>query len=401
MEILQLKVNGLRLFDKTFEFNFMTEQNVTDLNSDSVQQIFNRIYKNNVIALAGKNASGKTMALNIIMFVYDVFVNNMPMNHSHYRDAIIGEVLVFELGFFEESEQKIYRVVSTIEKKSDGWLFFSDEVIDSKQCTAKTNKKNLFDFDAESNHTDRRPTESLLPDDNTYFRKITTHQLTHRRELYDFSGYNNMNLLSSPLISRDAKLQSGIMSYLDPSIDYVRSTLTDPQKDDSLLFEVKFKNSPDVHFANTIDIFKYVSAGTIKGMNLFNDVFLALNSGSYLVVDEIENHFHRAIVQTVISLFSDPSINKHGATLIFTTHYPQILDEFDRNDDIYISLRKTDKISLERFNSQITRDDAKKSDIYESDVLGGTAPSYQAYMQIRKFAKEITSKSSAIQEDSR
>ena len=61
-----------------------------------------------------------------------------------------------------------------------------------------------------------------------------------------------------------------------------------------------------------------------------------LKDGGYLIVDEIENHFNKEIVSTLIRFFMDGKINKNGGMLIFSTHYPELLDEYDRNDSILL-----------------------------------------------------------------
>jgi AAA15 family ATPase/GTPase len=55
-------------------------------------------------------------------------------------------------------------------------------------------------------------------------------------------------------------------------------------------------------------------------------------NGKQLLVDEIENHFNKEIVTTLVRFFMDSRFNKNGGTLIFTTYYPELLDEYDRND---------------------------------------------------------------------
>ena len=60
-------------------------------------------------------------------------------------------------------------------------------------------------------------------------------------------------------------------------------------------------------------------------------------AGGYLLIDEIENHFNKEIVSTIIRLFLDSRLNKFGAVLIYSTHYPEILDIYDKNDSIYIT----------------------------------------------------------------
>ena len=47
----------------------------------------------------------------------------------------------------------------------------------------------------------------------------------------------------------------------------------------------------------------------------------------------------------ILSLYKDKSINRYNATLIFTTHYCEVLDLFNRQDNIWISTANR-KVSL-------------------------------------------------------
>ena len=113
-----------------------------------------------------------------------------------------------------------------------------------------------------------------------------------------------------------------------------------------------------------------------------NAIF-AFMEGGYLIIDEIENHFNREIVATLIRFFMDLKVNKDGATLIFSTHYSELLDEFDRNDGIYI-VRNRRGIIAENLSNILKRNDIKKSEVYDSDYLGGTVPAYETYMALKK-----------------
>lgn len=79
----------------------------------------------------------------------------------------------------------------------------------------------------------------------------------------------------------------------------------------------------------------------------------------------------------------DDKLNKNGSVLIFTTHYPEILDIFDRNDQISV-VRNRDGITIDNMNTLLTRNDLKKSDVYQSGYLEGTTPMYDAYMCLKK-----------------
>ena len=131
----------------------------------------------------------------------------------------------------------------------------------------------------------------------------------------------------------------------------------------------------------------YLSSGTIKGLTVFKFAERVLEVGGYLVVDELENHFNKEIVSVLMGFFTDNKINKNGATLIFSTHYPELLDNVSRNDCIYIT-RNTNGISVENLANILKRNDLKKSDAYQSDMLKGTAPSYEAYIKLKRKLKE-------------
>jgi len=79
----------------------------------------------------------------------------------------------------------------------------------------------------------------------------------------------------------------------------------------------------------------------------------------------------------------DSRLSKNGGTLFFTTHYPELLDEYDRNDGIYI-IRNRNGITVENLSYILKRNDIKKSDVYQSGFLEGTTPAYEAYMHLKK-----------------
>lgn len=55
----------------------------------------------------------------------------------------------------------------------------------------------------------------------------------------------------------------------------------------------------------------------------------------------------------------DEKVNKRGATLIYSTHYVELLDELDRNDGIYVT-KNNDGISIQKLHHILKRNDIKK-----------------------------------------
>ena len=155
------------------------------------------------------------------------------------------------------------------------------------------------------------------------------------------------------------------------------------RSDKKTLIYLKFKEKEQIVLNNPEELNHYLSSGTVKGMIIFTLAREVLKSGGYLIVDEIENHFNKEIATTLMRFFMDGKLNKYGGNLIFSTHYPELLDEFDRNDGIFIT-RNRGGITAENLCTILKRNDIKKSDAYQSGFLEGTTPMYEAYMQLKK-----------------
>ena len=155
-------------------------------------------------------------------------------------------------------------------------------------------------------------------------------------------------------------------------------------RDGKPVSHLKFYGRNELILADTFELRTYLSSGTIKGINVFLWAIAVLRHGGYLLLDEIENHFNTEIVASLIRFFLDARLNKNGGVLIFTTHYPELLDEFDRNDCINIT-RNTEGITVQNLTDILKRNDLKKSDAYMSDYLGGTAPLYDSYIALKRY----------------
>ena len=186
--------------------------------------------------------------------------------------------------------------------------------------------------------------------------------------------YTNINQLS---ISKDCPTE--LIAFFDPSVEYLKVKKKGQDTDISL----KFKGKPELILNQFSDLNRYLSSGTIKGINTFLNAVKIFETGGYLIVDELENHFNREIVSTLIRFFMDKKVNSKGAMLIFSTHYSELLDEFERNDNTYI-VRNKNGIKAENLAGLLKRNDIKKSEAYQSGFLEGTVPMYDAYMNLKK-----------------
>ena len=85
------------------------------------------------------------------------------------------------------------------------------------------------------------------------------------------------------------------------------------------------------------------SSGTQRFFSRIGGWLQALDSGSLLVVDEIEASMHPLLTRRLIEMVQDSSVNTNGAQLLFTTHDAILLDlDFLRRDQIWFA-EKNDK----------------------------------------------------------
>lgn len=147
-------------------------------------------------------------------------------------------------------------------------------------------------------------------------------------------------------------------------------------------FEITFKNGTSKE-TTKFDLHQIISSGTSKGITLMAFVVFSLKSGSDLIIDEVENHFHKTLVENLINLFKDKTVNKNNSTLIFTTHYCELLDIFGRSDNIYIT-HNEEKIYLENmYEKYKTRADLLKSKKFYNNEFN-TNVKYDSLMNFKK-----------------
>ena len=96
-------------------------------------------------------------------------------------------------------------------------------------------------------------------------------------------SYTNVNVLP---FTEDISLE--VIAFLDPTIE----KLCFEQLDGRTFIHLKFRNEDEIVLNNARDLEQYLSSGTIKGIITFSMVKEVLQSGGYLLVDEIENHSH-------------------------------------------------------------------------------------------------------------
>lgn len=379
MKLLKLTAAGLPLFKKKLEISFVASQRVNEDTKDKLYRLNENYnyYSNNVNAIIGINASGKTSVLKVILLALNI-LDNEPLNHCP-TVAILGESeeAVLDLCFISNNSD-ICRLRSVIGySDEDRRYFFKDEQFWIKPLSSVKTKKDLVEFSDLAPLSIRNREEAFLADDTSI---IIAYNKSHGQRSFvaDLLFMTNYNILGIT-----SQISPEIIRFLDPTIEDLKLVHTDSKTS----VRLKFYGKDWINLPDFIELDNYLSSGTIKGISIFTVATEVIKRGGYMIVDELENHFNHEIVATLIKLFMNSSVNKKGGSLIFTTHYPEILDEFDRNDSITIT-RNRDGITAENLSDILKRNDIKKSDAYQSGYLDGTVPAYEAYAKLKNSIKD-------------
>lgn len=379
MKILKLEIDGLPNFENELCIDFVAQQRVAGDDEEKLHNVFSKIYANQVISFVGINASGKTTILQTVSLTA-CLLRNESLNSADARWVIAdldeGQKAVFTVYFYHD--KIVYKLKTDIAKKInsvDGSEKFviTDEVLWSKGIQRVKTKKGIYDFNDSDLNMQRGTSEQFLPDDVSIIIALNK-KLKTEFSLYDMSDLTDYNILN--VLGNYPK---EILTFLDPNIEYLDCRQYGKESD----IKLKFYEKAEMRLNDPMALNRYLSSGTIKGLCVFMGAVFAFLQGGYLIIDELENHFNKEIVSTLIRFFWNKKVNGKGATLLFSTHYSELLDQFERNDSIYIVKNKRG-IGATNLSDILKRNDIKKSDVYDSDYLGGTVPAYDAYIALKK-----------------
>lgn len=376
MKILRITAQGLPLFKEDLDICFYAQQRVSENDKNNLYNMIENYYLHSACAFIGINASGKTSVLKVVNLALSI-IKNEPINHAETKSILGGAKKATICTCFYDKRKYVCCLETeiTAKKSKTGEYMYSilSEKLWEKPIASVRSKKYLTDFAGMKPTAIRNQDEIYLPDDVSF---IIAHnkKVNDTVEVFSLLSYTNINILP---FTEDIPLE--VIAFLDPTIE----KLCFEQVEGKTFIHLKFKNEEEIVLNTAVDLEQYLSAGTIKGIITFSMVKEVLQSGGYLLVDEIENHFNKEIVTTLVRFFMDSRFNKNGGTLIFTTHYPELLDEYDRNDGIYI-VRNCSGITVENLSYILTRNDIKRSYAYQSGSLEGTTPTYEAYIRLKE-----------------
>lgn len=103
------------------------------------------------------------------------------------------------------------------------------------------------------------------------------------------------------------------------------------------------------------------SAGTRKLFGSLPILMIALQTGRLAIIDELDAKLHPKLLRYIISLFTDPEVNKFGAQLLFTSHDMSTMNnEVFRRDEIWFAALDNEHSSELYSLYEIRKEDGKR-----------------------------------------
>ncbi len=370
MKLLKVIATGFKNCADDFEISLVpTARKTSEDKEYELLEIADGLFTFSTVGIVGKNASGKTTALELLGLSYEI-MGTLSLEKKTY--SVNGTKLT--LFFFHDGE--IYKYSFQLEEELlAGKIIFKDQKIWNKKYY-KSKVNEIFEAD----DFNQLPSENILPEDTSILFFVT-------RKIHANAFYFN----SSDVGQGAYGLAFGVQKSFDISSDILMKIIKVFDENISSLdmvddgnFRLVFNGKEEVLSAQ--ELYYSLSSGTTKGIVLYMLVVLSLRDGFDLIIDEIENHFHKTLVENIITLYKDKSVNKKNATLIIATHYCEILDLFNRQDNIYI-MKSNNKVEIYNMYKDFNvRTELLKSKLFYNDIFK-TAVNYEALMDLKKELK--------------
>lgn len=322
------------MLEKGFEINFLTKTRVDkDSNNDDLIELEDGFYYPIETVFIGKNSSGKTTTLELLMVALDLLENGrIKKEHFKFNES-------FEIEMIFYVEKTIYKYCGSFKNDSlndKAFLTILNESLE-KTTLKESYKKDLS---------------------NASFFKLngfSTNEGSDTSNIVKYSNDGSYSFLANEYcrstfhfgifyrILGERKFNA-IVHLFDDSIEYIKPLETNKAIENSFRFKRVGDEAETLIEFRALD--RILSKGTIKGVGLYSLSIIGFEKGGHLVVDEIEGSFNRNLIENLLIMYNDKTINKRGGSIIYSTHYSELLDTSTRCDNVNVLHRTKTSVAV-------------------------------------------------------
>lgn len=412
---LNIQIRNISGINEKIEIDFISKaRNRKDLKS--VVRTHDNIYINKQLAIIGGNSSGKTSILNSIAQVgsfisapWDKKVlyedlqkedNEVDITSIKKIMRQIGNIVQNVNSENEMSEFKSLMYIVTEDKKTTGYytykLLFNRNInkygVLNESLSYRENynsKEEIKLIDISGNfesqvgylvlyHENLRSTNQLNQIENIdYIKAFFNHYINFSELLAADSDLFDIEYPALMLAIKEPQLLRQIIKIIDRDIDdFIVKEESEEEK--SLYFINKMNKEVN---------FKYLSTGTKKMLRVLFEVYRGIKRNGVFVIDEIEMGLHFDLSKLIIRLFYK---NDDYSQIIFTTHYPELLDEDFKNDQILYLEKKECNIIASKLIDCIIEGNKVRTDMTFSKLYRNKKIAFQPdEIEIESFKKDF------------
>ncbi len=382
MKLLRVKANHFKNCCDGFTIDFVPISRKTSEDKEyELLEIAPELYTYSTAAFVGKNASGKTTALELLDCCYSILGDFRLEDKNYEYDGV-----ELEITFFHEEYLYLYETTLSSGKTMGNQASFLNEKLLRKRYY-KSSVREIYKketYEETLNFVRGQgipiPISAVLPEDiSSVFFAL---QNKKTRAIYlDSNSYGSDTYKMIFRALKNYEIGADVFERIIRIFDENIKELT--RLDDHNYRVVTLSGEKTM---NDTQLVHFLSSGTTKGLLLYTLMVASLREGFDLIIDEVENHFHKTLVENMLSLYRDKKVNRKNSALIFSTHYIETLDQMGRQDNIWIC-HADEKIRIANmYEDYKIRPELLKSKRYYENTFG-TAVNYDHLMDLKKVLK--------------
>lgn len=320
------------------------------------------------LSIYGANASGKTNIIKALDTLRYIVLNNIERIYQPNKLNSKSNFTTFELSFYILKKEYTFKLEYDVERVLSETLMENDKVLYHIDADVKNfNKISGKGYSTErleqiyyveccnENKQQKVLFLNRIANNYTGLNKLITSVFNFIKkdiEIYPVNQFPfsfGMNKLASTqddkAINSAFEKITALLKKLDIDIDRMQLERNIQKVDGDMREFALPVNADNVSFRNnelSIDFiysyhkdvngneikfkFQEESDGTKVVAGILGVFLAALNSGTTLVIDELERSLHPLLLVEILRLFKDKRYNKNNAQLVFTSHNTDILE---------------------------------------------------------------------------
>lgn len=387
--LVQFRFNNYKCFKDETVFNVVASKYYRDKMENLIQVPQYALLR--TAAVYGANASGKTKLFQAFNFMREVVLTSADKQSNNWQRSYSPFLLdtysaeqpsVFEVVFLMDGIQYRYGFELNEERILTEWLFRKRskevKVLEYNGGTSIYYNEHYINPKIMKNLEEAKMfrVNSLIISSLSMWNDQLSLDILH--------WFKQNNIISASLNTMAPRILSAIdhPKMKTKLMDFLRSAdlgiydVTSNEISDTEL-NISHRRYDEQHLPSgfaKLSLEKDESFGTYRFLSLAEPIISALETGSILWIDEIDNGLHYDLVRALISLFQDETVNIHNAQLIINTHNISLIDEADlfRRDQIYIvDKNRYGEASLTPVSDFSVRETAKVGKLYREGRFGG------------------------------